>query len=158
MKKKDVSTINNSVYYESDQHVDTISDSSKQVDASNEPIKETHIVEGINNLSVGVVFVEPAVIEVGIIGEGITLGVIIGGTNIGNNIVTDILKNSSKQLFKMNTFQLNSLQSETLVIGPQDESVKRTNRTISTYSDSRNIRGNRISRIDTPGVNKDVWV
>ena len=32
-------TINDSVYYVSDEHVDTISDSSKQVDASNEPIK-----------------------------------------------------------------------------------------------------------------------
>ena len=30
---KDVLTINDSVYYESDEHVDTISDSSKQVDA-----------------------------------------------------------------------------------------------------------------------------
>ena len=35
MKKKDVSTINDSVYYESDEHVDTISDPSKYVDASN---------------------------------------------------------------------------------------------------------------------------
>ena len=35
MKNKDVSTINDSVYYESDEHGDTISDSSKQVDASN---------------------------------------------------------------------------------------------------------------------------
>ena len=32
MKKKDVSTINDSVYYESDEHADTISDSSKPVD------------------------------------------------------------------------------------------------------------------------------
>ena len=39
MKKKDVSTIRNYVYNESDEHVDTISDSSKKVDASNEPIK-----------------------------------------------------------------------------------------------------------------------
>ena len=76
MKKKDVSTINNSVYYESDEHTDTISDSSKQVDASNEPITDTHIVEGINNLSVGIVSVEPDVIGVGIIGQGITQGVI----------------------------------------------------------------------------------
>ena len=36
--KKDVLTINDQVYYESDEHVDTISDSSKQVDASNKPI------------------------------------------------------------------------------------------------------------------------
>ena len=33
--KKDVLTINNLVYYESDEHVDKISDSSKQVDARN---------------------------------------------------------------------------------------------------------------------------
>ena len=44
MKKKDVSTINDLVYYELDEHADTISDSSKQVDASNEPITDTHIV------------------------------------------------------------------------------------------------------------------
>ena len=35
MKKKDVSTINDLVYYELDEHVDTISDSRKQIDASN---------------------------------------------------------------------------------------------------------------------------
>ena len=35
MKKKDVSTINDSVYYESYEHVDIIIDSSKQVDATN---------------------------------------------------------------------------------------------------------------------------
>ena len=60
MKKKDVSTINDSVCYESDEHADTISDSSKQVDASNTPIKYTHMVNRINNLSVGVVSVKPA--------------------------------------------------------------------------------------------------
>ena len=113
-----------------DEHVDTINDSSKQVDASNEPIKETHIVNGINNLSVGVVSVEPSVIGVGIIGQGITQGVINRGTNIGSNFVTNILTNSSKILFDMNTFQLNTLQSETLVIGPLDESVKSNNRII----------------------------
>ena len=32
MKKKDVSTINDFVYYESDEHLDMISDSDKQVD------------------------------------------------------------------------------------------------------------------------------
>ena len=76
MKNKDVSTINDSEYYESDEHVNTISDSSKQGYASNEPIKETHIVDGINNLSVGVVSVEPSIIGVGIIGQVITQGVI----------------------------------------------------------------------------------
>ena len=66
--KKYVLTINDSVYYELDEHVDTISDSSKQVDTSNEPIKETHIVEKVSNLSVRIVSVEPAIIRVGIIG------------------------------------------------------------------------------------------
>ena len=37
--KKYVLRINNLVYYFSDEHVETISDSSKQVDTSNEPIK-----------------------------------------------------------------------------------------------------------------------
>ena len=157
MKKKDVSTINNSVYYQSDEHADTLSDSRKPVDASTEPITDTHIVERINNLSVEIVSVKPAVIGVGIIGQGITQGDINGITNIGSNIVKDILTNSSKILFDKNTFHLNTLQSETLVIGPQDEYVKITNRIISMPSDIRNISGDRIIRIDTPGVNKDIW-
>ena len=49
------------------------------------------------------------------------------------------------------------LQSEALVIGPQDESVKSNNRIICTQSDSKKIRGEHISRIDTPGVNADIW-
>ena len=144
------------VYHDSDEHADKISDSSKQVDASNEPITDTHIVEVINNLSVGIVSVKPAVIGFLIIGKGINQGVISGRTIIVKNIVMDISLDSSKQLFETNTFQLNSLQSETLVIGLQDESIKSTNRIISMPSDSRNIRGDLISRVDTPGVNKNV--
>ena len=128
-----------------------------QVDASKEPIKETHIVDGINKLSVRVVSIEPAVIGVGIIGQSITQGVINGGTNIGSNLITNVLTNSSKIIFDTNMFQLNTLQSETLVIGPQNESMKSNNRIICTPSDSRNIRGKNISRIDTPGVNEDIW-
>ena len=157
MKKEKVSTINDLVYYESDEHADTISYSSKQVDASNKPITDTHIVEGVNKLSVGIVSVKPAVIGVGIIGRGITQGVISGKISIVKNIVTDISLDSSNQLFETNTFQLNSLQSEMLVIGSQDESMKITNRIISTPSESRNISGDRISRIDTPRVNKKNW-
>ena len=103
---KDVSTINELVYYESDEHVDTISDSSKQVHVSNKPIKKTHIVDGINNLSVGVGSLEPAVIGVRIIGQGITQVVIYGGTKIGRKLVTNVLTNSRKILFDTNTFQL----------------------------------------------------
>ena len=58
----------------------------------------------------------------------------------------------------MNTFQLDTLQSEALVIGPQDKSVKRNDRIICMPSDSRNIRGEHISMIDTPGVNEDIWI
>ena len=96
----------------------------QQVDARNEPIKETHIVDGIKNLSVGVVSVEPAVIGIGIIGQGITPGIINGGTKISSNILTDILKNSSEMIFDTNTFQLNRLRSGAFMIGPQDESMK----------------------------------
>ena len=78
MKKKEAKAINNLVYYGSDEHADTISDSGKQVDTSYKTITDTHIVEGINNLSVRVISVEPAVIRVVIIGQGITQGVISG--------------------------------------------------------------------------------
>ena len=44
MKKKDTKTIDDLVYHESDEHADTIIDSSKQVDASKKPITDTHIV------------------------------------------------------------------------------------------------------------------
>ena len=130
MKKKDVSTISNSVYNELDEHVDMISDSSKQVGVSNEPIKDIHIVDGINNLSVGVISVEPTVIRIGIIGQGITQGVINGGTNISSNLLTNVLTNSSKILFDTNTFQLNTLQSEALVIASQDESMESNRKVI----------------------------
>ena len=47
IQKKDVSKINNSVYYELDEQVDTISDSNKQVDPSIDPKEETHIIDRI---------------------------------------------------------------------------------------------------------------
>ena len=137
--------------------MDTISDSRKQVDASNEPIKETHIVDRVRNLSVGVVYKEPVVIGIGIIRNGITQGIIKGGTNIGINLVTNVLTNFSEILFDTNTFQLNILQSEAFAIGPQDESMESNRKIICTSSDIRNIRGNHISSIETPGVNEEIW-
>ena len=92
MRNNDVLTINNSVYYESDYHVDTISDSRKQVDARNDPIK-THIVDRISTLSMRIRSIEPAVI--GIIGQG--------STPLSTNLVTDVLTNSSEQLFNTNS-------------------------------------------------------
>ena len=52
--KKYVLTIDDSVYYELNEHIDTISDNIKKVDARNNPIKETHIVNIVRNLSVRV--------------------------------------------------------------------------------------------------------
>ena len=50
MKNKDVSTINYSVYYESDEQVDMISDSNKQVDPRSDPMVETHIVDRVRKI------------------------------------------------------------------------------------------------------------
>ena len=77
-----------------------MSDQSKQVDESIKPITDTHIVDIVHNLSVGIVSVDPDVIGVGIIGQGITKGVISGGTSIVQNIVMDILPDYSKRLFE----------------------------------------------------------
>ena len=62
MKNKDVSTINDSVYYESNEQVDTVSDSNKQVDPISDTMTETHIVERFRSLSVVFGIFEPAVI------------------------------------------------------------------------------------------------
>ena len=43
------------------------------------------------------------------------------------------------------------------MIGFQEKSMKTVNSIMSIPSDGRNIRGGSISRIDTPGVNKNVW-
>ena len=62
MKKKDVSTINDSEYHELDEQVDTISDSNKQIDPRNDPMAETHIVDRVRKLSGGFGLFKPAVI------------------------------------------------------------------------------------------------
>ena len=64
MKNKYVSTIIDSVYNESDEHVDKISDSSKQADPRNDPIKETHIFDRVCTSSIRVGFLETSVIRI----------------------------------------------------------------------------------------------
>ena len=109
-KNKDASTINDSAYYKSDEHEVEISDQSKQVEASKEPITYTHVC----NTSVGTTSVDPAVIGARIIGQGgrgITQGMINGGTGIiSSNVVTDVLTDSSKMIFKTDTFPLKPFQ------------------------------------------------
>ena len=73
IKKKDVSTINNSAYYDSDEQVETISDYNKQVDPRSDPMEETHVVARIFKLSVGFRLFEPAVI--GVIGKDLVTNV-----------------------------------------------------------------------------------
>ena len=104
-KNKDASTINDSEYHNSDEHEDEISDLSKHVEASKEPITDTHV----HNTSVGIVSVKPAAIEVGIIGRGITQGVSSRGTSIVKNVVTDVLTDSSKMIFPLNPFKFQML-------------------------------------------------
>ena len=43
---------NNYVYYELDDHLETINDSKKQVDPSSNPKEDTHIIDRIRKLSV----------------------------------------------------------------------------------------------------------
>ena len=62
IQKKDTSTINDSAYYESDNQVDTISDSKKQVDPSSNPRVDTHITDRIKKLSIRKITLEPVVI------------------------------------------------------------------------------------------------
>ena len=100
MKKKDVSTINDSVYYESDEQVDTISDSKIQVNPRNYPIAETHIFNRVRNLSVGVVIFKPAIVIGGRIGP-----------------ITNVLENSRVELPLNSLSPLNTNQSKAFVIG-----------------------------------------
>ena len=72
------------------------------------------------------------------------------------NLVTNVLTNSSKQLFNMNLSRLNAFQSKVFVIGSQDKSVEGKRKIICTSRDSRNIRGNH-SSLGTPRVNEEVW-
>ena len=52
IQKKDILTINDSAYYESDDQVDTLSDPKEQVDPSSYPRVDTHIMDVIQKLSI----------------------------------------------------------------------------------------------------------
>ena len=98
MKKRYVSTIYDSVYYESDEHVDTISDSYKQVDPRNCPIAENHIVDRVHTLSVRVGLFEPAVVIEGSIGPV---------TNVLENLCVDLPLESQCKSVRVNRNILN---------------------------------------------------
>ena len=100
-KNKDALTINDSAYHNLDEYEDEISDSDKKVEASKEPITDSHV----RNTSVGILSVKPTAVGVGIIGgvgRGITQHIISEGTSIVKNVVTDVLTDSSKMMFPLN--------------------------------------------------------
>ena len=123
---------------------------------SKEPITDNHV----RNTSVGTTSVNPDVIGVGIIGRGgrgITQGMINGRTCIiSSNIVTDILTDSSKMIFKTITFPLNPFKSQTLVIASQDESTLSINRILRASSDIGNSKIH-YGRFGTPILNENIW-
>ena len=93
---------------------------SKQVEASKEPITDTHV----SNTSVGSTSVDPAFNRVEIIGRGgrgINQGMINKGTGIIiSNVVTVVLTDSSKMILKSDTFPLDPFKYKTLVIASQN--------------------------------------
>ena len=135
MKNKDVSTINDSVYYESDEQVDTISDYNKQVDLRSNPMTETHIVDRVLILSVGFGLLKPAVIGGGII----------------NDLVTNVLDNLRVELSLNSLSPLNMNTLKAFMIGLSCKSVWVNRNTLNCMSPDRTIFNH--SRIGTPGVN-----
>ena len=128
----------------------------KKVEASKEPITDTHV----HNTSVVTTSVDSSVIGVRIIGRGgrgITQGMINGGTRIiSSNIITNVLTDYSKMILKSELFPLDPLKYKTLVIASQNEpfmSCDRIVRSSSEIGDSRIDHG----RIGTPIMKDNVW-
>ena len=62
IQKKDISTINDSIYFELDDQVDTIFDSKEQVDPNSDPRIDTHINDRIQKLSIRPITLKPVLI------------------------------------------------------------------------------------------------
>ena len=100
MQQKDASTINDSVYYESDEQIDMISDSNKQVDPSSYPKEEIHMIDRIRKLSVRLILFESAVIVV-----------------IGKDLVTNVQDNSRTELSMKSLSPINTISLKEIVTG-----------------------------------------
>ena len=161
-KDKDAKMVNDTAYTFLNSYDDEISDLDKIVEASKEPIKDTHV----HTTSVGTTSANSVVTEVGIIGRGrpraisggsTTQGMIHGGTSIiSSNVITHVLTDSSKMIIKSDSFTLHHLKSKTLMIASQPESFLTYDRDVrasSEIGDSRPDHG----RIGTPFVNKEIW-
>ena len=133
MQNKDVSTISDYVYYESDEQVGTISYYNKQVD----PKAETHIVDRIRKLSVRLF--NPAVIGF-----------------IGKDLVMNFLDNSRVELSLNNFYPLNPNTSKAIMIGSACKSAKVYRNTLIRSTLHDNHMRNHIM-IGTPAVNEGVF-
>ena len=97
-------------------YYDEISDSDKTVEASKEPIKDTHV----HNTSVGTTSVDSVITGVVIIGRGGRRDMSGGTSIISSNVITDVLTDSSKMILKSDSFPLDPLKSKTFVIASQN--------------------------------------
>ena len=75
IQKRYVLTINNSAYNESENKVDTISNSNKQVDTSSDPRVDTQIIDRIRKLSVRLILLAQTVLEKIVIGQDLVTSV-----------------------------------------------------------------------------------
>ena len=81
---------------------------------------------------------------------------IIRGTSIVNDVVTDVLTDSSKIIFRTDTFPLDPFKSQTLVIASKNEPTLSCNRIIRASIDIGNIRVDH-GRIGIQIANKKIW-
>ena len=134
IQNKDESTINNSVYYDSDEQVDTISDSHEQVDPRSDPKADTHIFDRIRKLSVGIF--DPAVIIV-----------------TGKDLIKNVLDNPRVEISINSLSPPNTNTSKAIVIDLACKSIEVDSNTLKSCTPpDRKIRNH--SRIGTPSVNK----
>ena len=139
MKNKDVSTVNDSVYSESNEQVDMINDSNKQVDTINDTMAETHIVDRVRKLSVRFGLFETAAIGGGIV----------------NDLIMNVLENSRVELSLNILYPLNTNTLKAFMIGSACKSVGVYRNNLNCTLPDKTIQNH--SRIGTPGVNEGVF-
>ena len=103
-------------------------------------MEDTHIVDRVRKLSVGVVLFEPSVI----------------GGGIGNDLVMNVLENLRVELSLNSLSLLNTNTPKEFVIGSACKSVGVDGNTLKSCTPPDRTIGNHI-RIGNPGVNKGVF-
>ena len=101
-------------------------------------MEETHIVNRVRKLSVGVGLIDPAVIGF-----------------IGKDLVTNVQENSRMELSLNSLSPLNTNTSKVIVVGSEYKSAEVDRNTLSCTPPDRTNRNH--SRISTPGVNEGIF-